>query len=105
KNIKYNLFHRVIEVNPEVEENLLLNFNYTTYYLELPPIFKGRYDNQHFQCLNIHGGLFSDPDDIVFGLGDEQDDFYLEVESRYGDEWLQCMKSFYYFRNDFYQEL
>src|SRR5690606_22342678 len=32
-------------------------------------------------------------------------DFYSEFESMYDDDWLECMKSFHYFKNDRYQEL
>lgn len=87
--------------------NLFLNFNYTTYVTDIVEEIEGLDGNSAtvFQTVNIHGDLDSDIDDIVFGIGDEQNDFYQEIESMYDDDWLECMKSFRYFRNENYQDL
>lgn len=103
-------FNQIMDrsINDDKKTNyLFLNFNYTTYYYETIETLKSRYGNKNttFELLNIHGTLKSSPEEIVFGIGDEQNDFYHEIESLYGDEWLQCMKSFHYFRNDNYQNL
>lgn len=86
---------------------MFLNFNYTTYYTEMiDRIVKECNDESIvFDNVSIHGNLDSSLDDIVFGVGDEQNDFYDLIESLYSDEWLYCMKSFHYFRNESYQKL
>ena len=96
-----------LESPKNLSTNLFLNFNYTTYVKDIVNQIDALYGNDEtvFQTLNIHGDLDSDIDDIVFGIGDEQNDFYQEIESRYDDDWLECMKSFRYFRNENYQDL
>src|SRR5690606_9372443 len=84
---------------------LFLNFNYTNYFYHDFSILTQRFKTPKINKLNIHGSLNSEIDDVVFGIGDEHDDLYNEVESRYGNEWLECMKSFHYLRNESYQEL
>ncbi|NQD71981.1 hypothetical protein HP439_14740 [Sphingobacterium shayense] len=96
-----------LEDPKNLSTNLFLNFNYTTYVKDIVREIEGIHGNHGtvFQTLNIHGDLDSDVEDVVFGLGDEQNDFYQEIESNYDDAWLQCMKSFHYFRNQNYQDL
>lgn len=88
------------------KEILFLNFNYTTHYFDLIEILKSRYGKfyHRFNTINIHG-VIDDPEQMVFGIGDEENDFYSVIESQYSDEWLKCMKSFHYFKNEHYQNL
>lgn len=86
---------------------MFLNFNYTTYHTSIMGEIEKDYNDEsiNFDSINIHGTVDSPLEDIVFGVGDEQNDFYSLIESLYCDEWLYCMKSFYYFRNKSYQRL
>lgn len=83
---------------------LFLNFNYTTYYRQLIKQLPN-FTREKFIPINIHGDVYSQIDDFVFGIGDEQNNFYHEIESQYDNDWLVCMKSFHYFRNQNYKNL
>lgn len=90
-----------------IRHNLFLNFNYTTYCESIISSIIQKHENlaTKFSRINIHGDIESDFSEIIFGIGDENNDFYSEFESMYDDDWLECMKSFHYFKNDRYQEL
>lgn len=87
---------------------LFLNFNYTTYFKsqvlkEFHKKFKDAFTS--FETIYIHGDLKESIDNIVFGVGDENKEFYSEIESLYDNDWLVPLKSFHYFRNQKYQQL
>ncbi|MGJ1419984.1 AbiH family protein [Sphingobacterium spiritivorum] len=88
---------------------LFLNFNYTTYYLSennYTYIIDTFSDiSTSYEFINIHGDIDDSIDDIIFGVGDEQDSMYSEIETLYDNEWLKNMKSFHYFRKDYYQQV
>lgn len=86
---------------------LFLNFNYTNYILDKSEIIKRDVGDfyTNFQTLNVHGDLRGNIEDVIFGIGDEQNDFYSEIETLYDDEWLKNMKSFHYFRTKDYSKL
>ena len=94
----YNVYSRNI---------LFLNFNYTTYYIDLIENLKNNSLDKwtNYDHINIHGSLDEKLDDIIFGIGDEQNEYYSEIETFYDNEWLYCMKSFHYLRNQNYQNL
>jgi hypothetical protein len=87
---------------------LFLNFNYTTY---LDDKIKKEVHYQvddvytNFETIQIHGDIHGDLDNVIFGVGDENKEFYSEIESLYDDDWLMSMKSFHYLRNESYQKL
>ena len=85
---------------------IFLNFNYTTFQWNLRNLLMSRYRDKvsSIDIIPIHGTI-DDQNDVVFGVGDEQNEFYSIIESKYSDEWLKCMKSFHYFRNKSYQYL
>lgn len=104
----FNYSERIASYTQDLTRNVLfLNFNYTEYYLniikDLESIVNDTYTK--FDSISIHGSLESSIDDIVFGIGDEQNDFYHKIESFFGDSWLKNMKSFHYFRQENYQRL
>lgn len=85
---------------------LFLNFNYTSYlekHLNLGKLSHSLQSESQF--INIHGDFTSEMDEIVFGIGDEQEDFLKDIESYFGNEWLEPLKSFFYLKNDKYQDL
>ncbi len=86
---------------------LFLNFNYTEYYLKIIDKIKEIVNDYytHYDSISIHGKLSSNIEDIVFGIGDEQNNFYNDIENYFGDSWLKNMKSFHYFRKENYQKL
>ncbi|WP_437918593.1 AbiH family protein [Sphingobacterium sp. LRF_L2] len=113
---RYNWFDKILASHLRGEETIqknagmmILNFNYTTHTTagtmvsDLKAEYGKFYPNMSTNY--IHGNLDDHIDEIVFGVGDEANGFYEEVERECGDEWLQCMKSFNYFRNNRYQEL
>ncbi|UIR56961.1 bacteriophage abortive infection AbiH family protein [Sphingobacterium sp. SRCM116780] len=90
------------------ERNVLfLNFNYTNYITSISAEVKRNVDDYYtnFEIVNIHGDIHSNIDNVIFGIGDEQNDFYSEIETLYDDEWLKSMKSFHYFRTSSYSKL
>lgn len=101
-------FFEAINTGANINRKILfLNFNYTDYYERLVEQVKIKRGDAgtNFISLNIHGSLNDLPDNVVFGVGDEQNDIYMHLESLYDDEWLFTMKSFQYFRSDYYQNL
>jgi hypothetical protein len=87
---------------------LFLNFNYTTY-LQNKLINEVEIEMKdvrtEYESISIHGNIQSDLDNVIFGVGDENKEFYSEIESLYDDDWLMSMKSFHYLRNESYQNL
>lgn len=113
KGDKDNFFSHLIEStftdrSIDTKEVLFLNFNYTSNYGNLFSILKSRFAEVTISKIQIHGEVCSKNElgrDMVFGIGDEQEELYHEIESLYDDDWLHCMKSFHYFRNNSYQDL
>lgn len=92
----------------DTKEVLFLNFNYTHDYRSLLEKLERRHKQITISKIQIHGEICNKNQlgkDMVFGIGDEQEGLYHEIESLYDDDWLHCMKSFHYFKNDSYQEL
>lgn len=102
-----NIFKTIGILNDYSENILLLNFNYTTYldnYIEEQTIRKSK-NYKNIFSINIHGRIDSKIDDVIFGIGDEEEMFLKEIESYYSDEWLDPLKSIHYLRNNNYQSL
>lgn len=88
----------------------VLNFNYTTYLDKEIQFIRDYYNGiNELVCIHkmnsIHGRLEDDIDDIIFGIGDEQEKFLKDVESYYSDCWLKSIKSYKYLRKNNYQNL
>ncbi len=88
-------------VNPPV--SLILNFNYTKtiaiYDQEL-----GLMENRS-KIINIHGEIDSVDNPIIFGYGDEIDPYYPKIENLNINDFLDHIKSFYYFKTGNYREV
>ena len=103
--------HNKLVIDPTSSYFHILNFNYTTYLekevLALSDYYNGIIDAKVFvqDMNNIHGRLDEEFDDIIFGIGDEQERFLHDVESYYSDNWLESFKSYKYLRKNNYQNL
>lgn len=81
------------------ERTLLLNFNYTkTADLYIPK-------NSDIQVNHIHGELDNDKNPIIFGYGDELDDYYKEIAKLNDNDYLKNIKSIRYLETDNYRRL
>ncbi len=76
----------------------ILNFNYTKTFE--PYIGKNKMDINF-----IHGRLKEPNNPIIFGYGDESDEYYKQIENRGQNEYLKHFKSFGYFKTENYQRL
>lgn len=54
---------------------------------------------------HIHGSLNENPDNIIFGFGDEMDKIYKELEELNDNRYLEHIKSFQYFKSPKYRQL
>ncbi len=86
------------------EELIILNFNYTL-------TIKKSLNNQRFsdkfsiKLINIHGELENNKNPIIFGYGDETDEYYQKFEKMNDNEFLKHMKSFSYLKTSNYRRL
>jgi hypothetical protein len=89
--------------NLNVENVFFINFNYTTV---LDRILQKTHGNSKINhvIIPIHGQL-TEPNNIVFGYGDENNDEYKVFENKDGIEWLKHFKSHYYASTDAYSRL
>ena len=83
------------------DENLFLNFNYTSTIELYRSIFF--YDYQ-FQVNNIHGKLGDANNPIIFGYGDERDIYFERMERLNNNEFLKNIKTFSYLKTRNYQD-
>ncbi|UII21194.1 AbiH family protein [Fulvivirga ligni] len=81
------------------EKDAILNFNYTN----VVSIYK-TFNQANYDIYDIHGNL-SKRDDVVFGFGDERDEFYEYLENLNDNSFLTHAKSFHYFKDDTYSKL
>jgi len=95
----------------ELAENILpintkvLNFNYTStiqnYLVKKAPLFSKFSADVNY----IHGRLSDDKNPLIFGFGDELDEFYLRMEHEKTKGFLDYIKSFWYFKTSNYHDL
>lgn len=81
---------------------LFLVFNYTNtidLYLHSLKI------KAHHQVIFIHGQLNDEDNPIIFGYGDEMDEYYSKIESLNLNEFLRYMKAFSYLKTPNYKNL
>lgn len=82
-------------------EVLFLVFNYTSTiesYLELLKL-------NNASVIYIHGKLCDGDNPIIFGYGDEMNEYYSKIEALNINEFTRHLKSFSYFRSNNYQNL
>jgi len=84
----------------EPEKIKFLNFNYTTTIENYC-----RYKDETLDVNYIHGQFDSEKNQIIFGYGDETDEYYEKLENLKDNEFLKHMKSFAYLQTPNYKEL
>lgn len=79
---------------------LLLNFNYTktaeNLYIK---------EGMNFEIINIHGELDNEDNPIIFGYGDELDEYYQKIEKTQDNDFLENIKSIKYHQTCNYRDL
>lgn len=97
--------------NPTQEENiesiLFVSFNYTDTLVNLYNPLSMSDDITNVEIINIHGSIndASTPEKIIFGYGDEMDEYYRTIENLNYNEFLKNIKSFGYYLSDNYKKL
>lgn len=87
------------ELKSLVPEHIhVLNFNYTN----TASWYSTNIDQR---VNNIHGSIHDVDNPIVFGFGDELDDYYAEIEKSGINEFFEYIKSFWYLRSQNYYNL
>jgi hypothetical protein len=84
----------------EPEKIKILNFNYTTTIENYQQHFGENLDINY-----IHGHINKSTSPIIFGYGDETDEYYEKIENLKDNEFLKHMKSFGYLQTPNYKEL
>jgi hypothetical protein len=82
--------------NQNLQDVLFINFNYTN-------VLKKCLVNKN-KIFQIHGNL-SESDSIIFGYGDENNEFYYKLEELANNDVLKHFKSLYYQSKNIYQHL
>ena len=101
--IEGHFFHDLTEKNIRYNKALFLVFNYTkTIELYMDQL---KTKSQVQQIIYIHGRLENPENPIIFGYGDEMDEYYSKIENLNLNEFLTNMKSFSYNKTNNYQEL
>lgn len=99
--IKDHFEKELNDVEKDKDQVLFVSFNYTeTIWYYSDPIV--RYNPN---VINIHGQLSDGRNPIIFGYGDEMDEYYQRIENINDNEFLKNMKSFSYFKTDNYLKL
>ncbi|MDP8200681.1 MAG: AbiH family protein [Candidatus Tenebribacter burtonii] len=100
QDIAIHLEQLLAEICKEKSYILFLNFNYTS----TIDIYLKDLKNDHVIVNYIHGKLNNDKNQIIFGYGDEIDDYYQKIENVNNKEYLKNFKSFGYFKTTNYQD-
>lgn len=79
---------------------LFLNFNYTSTIQLYNSVFPQKLD-----VVNIHGKLKDDKNPVIFGYGDESNDYFEKIEKLNNNELTRHLKSFSYLTTQNYQNL
>lgn len=80
---------------------MFLIFNYTN----TIDLYLNSLNMNSYKVIYIHGQLSNPENPIIFGYGDEMDEYYSKIESLNLNEFLKNMKSFSYFKTNNYQAL
>ncbi|GEP94507.1 AbiH family protein [Chitinophaga cymbidii] len=93
-----------LEGYTQPQQTMILNFNYTSTINRYVERLDKSLQNT-IKINNIHGTL-SDPDNpMVFGFGDELDEYYSLMEKSRIKGFFKYIKSFWYFRTENYHDL
>ncbi|MHC1780925.1 MAG: AbiH family protein [Bacteroidales bacterium] len=79
-----------------------LNFNYTNTF----DSYFSYYSEENVNTNNIHGSINNIEEQVIFGYGDESESDFEQMEnSQFGDNYMENMKSFWYYRTNNYSNL
>lgn len=96
-----NILYRLAEKNrDDNSETLFLNFNYTS----IIQLYKNVFPEE-LNVIHIHGKLDDDKNPIIFGYGDESNDYFEKIEKMNNNELTRHLKSFAYLQTDNYRRL
>lgn len=101
--IIYGHFARITQsvgIEDDDDKLLVINFNYTS--------TVNNYANELYDyntVVYIHGRLNDPKNPIIFGYGDEKDQFYEKIERTNENAFLNGFKSFYYSQTSNYQDI
>ncbi|PWG05241.1 AbiH family protein [Polaribacter aquimarinus] len=104
----------IIDINKQhlslgTKNYYFLNFNYTDSLRSILDSFSiyntNKSFNPSYQINHIHGKLNSKEERIIFGYGDEMDNFYTQIQDLNDNEYLKNIKSFQYFQSQNYRNL
>jgi len=82
-------------------DKLFVNFNYT----KTMDLYTCMNFHANGNLVNIHGELSDQPNQIIFGYGDEMDPHYEKIENLNNNRYLKNIKSFGYFQTSNYQQI
>lgn len=101
-----NKLHGAVEKH-KVEDNLILNFNYTDTILRysMPQFTNSDNELEQAEIINIHGEVNNPNNPIIFGYGDEMEENYSIIEAFNNDRIQEHFKSVHYSRTDNYHKL
>ena len=99
-----NFFNEIFESNNDdiqVDDVMVLNFNYTNTFNDLNPYFPLNYT---YKLNHIHGNI-RDKNNVIFGFGDELDKDYTLLESERSGELFKHIKHLHYLQSKNYDRL
>jgi hypothetical protein len=83
---------------------MCINFNYTsTIFSYARELNISAMNNEY--VVNIHGKLEDESNPIIFGYGDEMDQYYQQLENMNENIFLDHVKSFWYFKTENYRKI
>jgi hypothetical protein len=102
-SIESRFSNDLIEKDIRYNKVLFLVFNYT-HTIELY-VYQLKRESQSQEIIYIHGQLRNPNNPIIFGYGDEMNEYYSKIENLNLNEFLKNMKSFSYLKTNNYQKL
>lgn len=84
------------------QEIIILNFNYTNIVKNYIDVFDS---TNKINIINIHGELGNNENPIIFGYGDETNEYFEKIENTNHNEFTRNLKSFSYLMTENYRKL
>jgi hypothetical protein len=100
-----DVYNSVLQDDSEPANTHVLNFNYTTTLSEYLKQFSFNSQRDRPDVNFIHGRLNDGSNKLIFGFGDELDEYYLLMEKEKVKGYFDYIKSFWYFRTSNYRNL
>jgi len=104
-DLNIELKNTLMDVNSDnyndSQETMILNFNYTASIEQYIDIFRGKSCETKY----IHGKLNDIDNPIIFGYGDESNEYFEKIENLNNNELTRHLKSFLYLTTNNYKML